>query len=239
MHYEVNSSAGSGNIFEVKNNQVNKFSVDYAGNVTAAGNITGAGGLTLTGDISVDDLTVTDDAAVQGDLAVTGTAATGALTVTGAASTTTTMTVGTSLQVTGGEVKDVAGLSRIVFAPAKTIVDGAATALFSVPVAALASIGGSFTFHVFATDATDMQAISGIGTYSAVNKAGTVTAAIDYETTNEAKSVSAGTLTLAFTAAEDSADVISFKLQPTGSLTETTYNVTYTLFPHKGAVTIL
>lgn len=239
MHYEVNSSAGSGNIFEVKNNQVNKFSVDYAGNVTAAGNITGAGGLTLTGDISVDDLTVTDDAAVTGDLtvgatlAVTGAAATGALTVTGAAS------VSTNLTVSGGQVKDVAGLSRILFAPAKTIVDGAPTTLFTVPIAAAASIGGMISFHVFASDATDHQSIQGVANYASVNKAGTLTSTITYTTAPEAKAVSSGTLTLAFTMAEDSADVVSIKLEPTGSLTETVYNVVYTVFPAKGAVTIV
>lgn len=174
MVQELNASAGSGNIFEVKNNQVTKFSVDYTGAIKSAAN----------------------------------------------------------------KIQDSADLSRVVFAPAKTIVDGAATTLFTVPVASLASIGGVIEFHVFATDATDMQAISGIATYSAVNKAGTVTSAVTYVAANEAKAVSAGTLTLAFTMAEDTADVVSVKLQPTGSLTETTYNVTFTVKPLKGEVTL-
>lgn len=178
---EINESATSGNIFEVKNNQVTKAAIAY-------------------------------DGALQLDGA---------------------------LQVDGNKVKDSAALNRVVFAPAKTIVDGAATGLFSVPIASGASVGGLVQFHVFATDGTDHQALSGVATYASVNKAGTVTSTITYTTAPEAKAVSAGTLTLAFTAAEDSADVVTYKLQPTGSLTETSYNVTFTVFPQKGEVTIL
>jgi len=218
---EINESKSSGNLLELKNNGVTAFSVDVAGDIAYSGTAT------------YDDIAVTDDATIGGDLAVTGTAATGALTVTGAAS------VSTNLTVTGGQVKDTAGLSRIVFAPAKTIVDGAATSLFSMPIAAAASIGGTIDFHVFASDATDHQAISGVATFASVNKAGTLTSTITYVTANEAKAVSAGTLTLAFTMAEDSADVVTVKVQPTGSLTESTYNITYVLTVNKGAVTIL
>jgi hypothetical protein len=52
--------------------------------------------------------------------------------------------------------------------------------------------------------------------------------------------VSAGTLTLAFTADVSVANVVTYKLQPTGSLTETTpYTVEYSLYPIRGVVTIL
>lgn len=138
-----------------------------------------------------------------------------------------------------GNVLDADGDQRFVPNPtAKTIVDGSATTLFTVPIAVSSAVGGVIHFQVYASDGTDFQLITGIATYSSVNKAGTLTSTITYATANEAKAVSSGTLTLAFTMAEDTANVVSIKLQPTGSLTETTYNVTYTVFPIRGDVTI-
>lgn len=123
---------------------------------------------------------------------------------------------------------------------AKTIVDGSATALFSVAVAAGTMIGGMGNFLVRASDGTDFQADAGIFTYSAEAKLTVVVGAITYVAANEAKSVSAGTLTLAFTADVSVANVVTYKVQPTGSLTETTpYTIEYTLFPIRGTVTIL
>lgn len=124
-------------------------------------------------------------------------------------------------------------------AAAKTIVDGAATALFNVGVAALGMVGGFVDFMVRATDDTDMQVICGRVVYSAVNKAGTITATVTYTTAPEAKAVSAGTLTLSFTAAENPADTLEVRVQPTGSLTETTYTIEYNVQPIRGTVTIL
>lgn len=138
-----------------------------------------------------------------------------------------------------GYVLDSTGVQRFVpNSTAKTIADGAATVLFTVPVAVSGVVGGVIHFQVYATDGTDFQLITGMATYSSVNKAGTLTNTVTYATANEAKAVSAGTLTLAFTMAEDTANIVSIKLQPTGSLTETTHNVTYTVFPLRGDVTI-
>jgi hypothetical protein len=136
---------------------------------------------------------------------------------------------------------DTNGTTREILNPtAKTIVDGSATALFSVPVAASSQIGGAGFFLIRATDGTDFQADAGMFTYSAEAKATVVVGAITYVAANEAKSVSAGTLTLAFTADVSVANVVTYKLQPTGSLTETApYTIEYTLFPIRGVVTIL
>lgn len=139
-----------------------------------------------------------------------------------------------------GAILDSNGLNRQIFNPtAKTIVDGAATALFYVPVAQGAAVGGVVDFMVYAADGTDQQVITGIATYSSVNKAGTLTSTITYATANEAKAVSAGTITLAFTMAETVADNVYIQVQPTGSLTETTYQIVYNVRPLRGAVTIL
>ena len=141
----------------------------------------------------------------------------------------------------GGVQSDSNNTNRVVLNPtAKTIADGSATALFSVAVPAGNMVGGMGVFLVRASDGTDFQTIAGIFTYSAEGKATVVVGAITYVAANEAKSVSAGTLTLAFTADVSVANVVTYKLQPTGSLTETTpYTVEYTLFPIRGVVTIL
>lgn len=114
-----------------------------------------------------------------------------------------------------------------------TIVDGSATTLFSVQLAAGEWCGGLVAFAVFASDGTDFQVISCFGTYAAENKAGTIVGQITYDTANEAKAVSAGTLTLSFSDTDDT-NVASFKLTPTGSLTETTYYVRYQIVSQFG-----
>lgn len=135
--------------------------------------------------------------------------------------------------------RDSAGLVRAIFnGTAKTIVDGSATSLFDITCPAGAMIGGVFVFTIEASDGTDHQALSGIVSYAAVNKVGTHTCTITQLSTTEAKAVSTGTLTLTWTHVTG-ANKTTVKLQPTGSLTETTYRITYTVFPAVGAVTIL
>lgn len=137
------------------------------------------------------------------------------------------------------QIDDTANTNRIILnAAAKTIVDGSATSLFEVAVTAGQMVGGTFSFLIRASDATDHQAIAGYASYAAVNKAGTTTRTVTYDAANEAKAVSAGTLTLSFTATDDT-NKTTIKLQPTGSLTETTYTIEYTIFPIRGTVTIL
>lgn len=148
----------------------------------------------------------------------------------------------TSPTLTGSVVdllKDTGSVNRFIPNPtAKTIVDGSATSLFEVPIAAAGYAAGVVFYTVFASDGTDHQAMSGMVSYSGVNKAGTITRAIGYATGNDAKAVSSGTLTLSFTGTDDT-NKMTVKLQPTGSLTETTYTIVYSVFPLKGTVTIL
>lgn len=131
------------------------------------------------------------------------------------------------------------GVNRMVFNPtAKTIVDGSATSLFEVACAASAMAGGLIFYQVQASDGTDFQSLVGMVSYSVVNKAGTLTLTITEVAGNQAKAVSSGTLTLAWTFVTGTSKG-TVKLQPTGSLTETSYTVTYTVLPITGAVTIL
>lgn len=116
---------------------------------------------------------------------------------------------------------------RMIIAPAKTLTD-AATSLFEIALTAGAMTGGTIEFTIEASDGTDMQSLSNVCSYSAVNKAGTYTKAVTCDTANEAKSVSSGTLTasLAFL---DSTNKVILQVTPAGSLTETTYRISYIL----------
>lgn len=130
------------------------------------------------------------------------------------------------------------GASRLpVLSGAVTIVDGAATSLFTVACAAGAGVAGVILATIFASDGTDHQQMTAVVTYAAVNKAATMTTAITDLSTEDAKAVSSGTLTLSWTAV-DSTNILTVKLQPTGSLTETTYNVIFTVVPLKGTVAL-
>lgn len=137
-------------------------------------------------------------------------------------------------------LSDTAGVVRLVPNPtAKTIVDGSATSLFDVAVAAGGLSGGVIFYHVQVGDGTDLQSLVGMVTYSVVNKAATLTLTITEVSGNQAKAVSSGTLTLAWTFVTGTLKG-TVKLQPTGSLTETTpYTVSYTVLPITGAITIL
>lgn len=127
----------------------------------------------------------------------------------------------------------------VLNATSKTIVDGSATSLADIAVVASAMVGGVIHYTVRASDGTDFQALTGIVTYSCVNKAATITGTITEVAGNQAKTVSSGTLTLAWTIVAGT-NKMTIKLQPTGSLTETTpYDVTYSIQPILGAVTIL
>lgn len=161
------------------------------------------------------------------------------ITLTKITSTNWRGTLGTSTSAGATVTTDTAGVNRLVINPTpKTIVDGSATSLADVACAAGATVGGTLTYNVISSDGTDFQSLTGLVTYSAVNKAGTLTLTITEVAGNQAKAVSAGTLTLAWTFVTG-ASKGTIKLQPTGSLTETTYTVTYTILPLSGAVTIL
>lgn len=120
----------------------------------------------------------------------------------------------------------------------KAVPNGTATGLFTLPLATGATIGGAIRYNYLATDGTDYQSLTGFVTYAGVNKAGTFTGQITELTTLQAKAVSAGTITLAWTITW-AANVATIKLQPTTSLTATTANVTYVAQPLRQTITAL
>ncbi len=118
------------------------------------------------------------------------------------------------------------------------IVDGSATSLFTAALPANGRVGGAFFYTIEASDGTDYQSMTGMVTYAAVSKAAVQTLTITSAAANDAKAVSSGTLTVAFTIVAGT-NLCTIKVQPTGSLTETTYTITLTVMPTVGTVTML
>lgn len=117
------------------------------------------------------------------------------------------------------------------------ITNASATSLFTVARTNNVAAGGFIEFQATATDGTDYQTIVGTATYAFVDKAGTGTFTITDLATTDAKAVSAGTYTLAWTFVTATGGGI-VKLQPTSSLTATTHTVTFIVYPLNGAVTL-
>jgi hypothetical protein len=111
-------------------------------------------------------------------------------------------------------------------AKAVTLTETTATTVVTIPVPAAGFVGGECVVTVFATDATDFQTRTLTFPFSAVNKAGTVTAG--FGTPVESVAVSAGTLTATITAVADGA-TIDINVDATSSLTQTTLSATVAL----------
>lgn len=116
---------------------------------------------------------------------------------------------------------------RMIIAQAKTLTD-TAVSLFEIALPAAAMTGGTFEYTIEASDGTDHQSLSNVCTFAVVNKTGTYTKAVTCPAGSEAKSVSSGTLTATFAFA-DGTNKVTMQVTPVGSLTETTYRISYIL----------
>lgn len=133
---------------------------------------------------------------------------------------------------------DNALVDRIVVTGAKALTD-AATSIFEIALASGAMTGGTLIATIEASDGTDHQAFTQIVAFSAVNKAGAYTTTVTVNASNDAKAASAGTLTTSW-AFTTGSNKVTMQVTPTGSLTETTYRVTYVVINNSPqAVTIL
>lgn len=134
------------------------------------------------------------------------------------------------------------GLARMPVINSKAYAMGnaaAAISMFKVATVALTGFASGVLWYSYsATDGTDVHELTGMVTYAAVDKAGTVTAQITEASGNQAKAVSAGTITIAWTATTGT-DTVTFKAATTDSLTTTTANLVYTLLPLAGTVVTL
>lgn len=106
---------------------------------------------------------------------------------------------------------------------ATTLTDNTATSLFTIALASGAFCGGTIRYSILVTDGTDHQVRTGMVTFSAVDKAGVLTSAID-EAAGQSIAASAGTLTDAWTIL-DGSNAITIRLQADSSLTPSAMTV--------------
>jgi hypothetical protein len=106
------------------------------------------------------------------------------------------------------------------------ISDGVAKSLFEIALPSGGIAGGSIEYSIQATDGTDHQALTGYVTFAAINKGGAYTTQITEVAGNQAKAVSAGTITAAWTILNGTNKVT---IQVTGdtSLTPTAFVIYY------------
>lgn len=127
----------------------------------------------------------------------------------------------------------------VIFNPrVKTLTD-AAIDLFTLTLADGDIVGGMMMGLVRVNDGTDRQGNMVLTTWAAVRKANTVTATHTYVAGNQALANSAGTFTMTATAVDSGSGVATFRITPAGSLTETTYDFAYVVFPMRGTVVYL
>lgn len=107
-----------------------------------------------------------------------------------------------------------------------------ATTIMNIACASGKWVGGQFTCTVNADDGTNFQALTSEIRFSAVNKAGTITAAITPSDGTAAPSIvasSSGTLTPVTYTIVVNGNSVDIKVAATSSLSETTLNATYVI----------
>lgn len=116
----------------------------------------------------------------------------------------------------------------------KALTEASATTFVTITVPSGSSASGKIQYSIEANDATDFQIRSGELYFSAVNKAGTITATLfraqgstTVDNTTDGVAVSTGTLTNTFTAVDGGSGALQIKANATSSLTQTTLQIRY------------
>lgn len=106
--------------------------------------------------------------------------------------------------------------------------EGSAQSLFTIGIPQGESCSGQLRIKAHVTDGSTRQSIEQLITFSAVNVAGTVTADIDYPAAGggNSEALPSGTLTMTWTLAEGTADVLQFTVTVTSSLSTSTTALT-------------
>lgn len=133
------------------------------------------------------------------------------------------------------------GAGKYILGPrAPVAITDAGLAVFKVAMPASAGWGGFLGFVVYATDGTEIQTRLQWVTMCAVNKAGVLTTnTMNLNLINAVATTGGSTLTALVTAALASNEA-TYTITPTGSLTETTYNVDFVVVSLRNqAVTLL
>jgi len=147
--------------------------------------------------------------------------------------------VALSTYVTGssGTTLSTTSVRRLLINGTRKTLTDASTNLFEVALPTLKGCMGTIRFEIFATDATDVQVRSGIVHYNAVNKGGAYTTNI--VVVDEQVAASTGTLTATW-GITGGTDKVTIDVTPSGSLTESTYYILYTIENNsEQAITIL
>lgn len=133
------------------------------------------------------------------------------------------------------------GLTRNVTGGQITLTDGAATTIATIALSAGQRAGGVLTYSIEVTDATDFQVLTGVVSFAAVDKAGTLTAeAIEALTTTTANAESSiSTLTNTWTVS-DGTNAFSIQVNANSSLVSPTIVIRFELdlFGNAATVTI-
>jgi len=125
--------------------------------------------------------------------------------------TSTLLATGTTLQSLGDRNK--------ILVKNSVLTDNVATIFATVTVPdSNSAIGGVITYTIKATDGTDFQVVTGIQSFSAINKAGTVTVVFD-PVVSPSNLVTAGTLSAPTFTTNVTGTTVEFLLQIDSSLT--------------------
>jgi hypothetical protein len=130
------------------------------------------------------------------------------------------------LRATSTGTSDNSAYDAIIVPSEVPITDGVAKSLFEVALPTGGLCGGSIEYSIHTTDGTDHQSLTGYVTYSAVNKGGAYTTQITEVAGNQAKAVSAGTLTSAWTVLTGT-NKITIQVTGDSSLTPTAFVIFY------------
>lgn len=144
----------------------------------------------------------------------------------------------TSVATTTGTSAGTLSAREFYYGGEKTMTESSATTLVNIAFGTSKYIGGTLVATTHADDATDFQATTEHLTFSAVNKAGTVTATIQGTPSSSTTAASAGTLTTTWTIVNNGASV-DIKNNAVSSLTQTTLKVSYKLTLNSDAATTI
>lgn len=124
---------------------------------------------------------------------------------------------------------------------ARALTAGVATSFLEIAVPAGTVTGGTIQYTILANDATDFQARSGVLVYAAANPSGTEVCTLGrpdggstVDNTTDIVAVSSGTLTNTFTCVTGLTSAVQIAANAASSLTETTLNITYSVFKNGG-----
>jgi hypothetical protein len=118
--------------------------------------------------------------------------------------------------------------NRVVISDGVDLTNAINNNLVEVTLPSNSQAGGSIEWSVEAADGTDFQSISNITHWAATNKAGVKTATVATDATNEAKNLSAGTLTATINMIT-SGSGMKLVVNPNSSLTTTSYKAFFKL----------